>query len=177
MTEAYVKSIIVEVTEWGAHVGVKDIMHETPNMTKRGGILKRVPMVKIAEWMEYGTTRSQHGESGPAGGQPWHIPPRPHWRPAQQKFIRELGQLREKLTHSMYTAMKSALERELNKPYSELSDNAPGIIDLAGTFKNEPATRGRFKIKPNKASRIYNKYRRNAYVEAGMTPPEDLDSE
>ena len=179
MTEQYVNSITVIPTVYGAMVGVKNINHWTPVLTgkarnRRGSPYAKVrergyrsvPMIKIAEWMEYGTTMTKKGKGGPAAGQPWHIPPRPHWRPAQQKFIRDLAQLKGRLTKAMSDAMNRALEVELA--------NNPDLLQTPEhpRFANEPQTRDRYDIRPNRASRLLNKYKLNEYQKIGVPPPE-----
>lgn len=110
-TEQYVRSIIVEETEYGARVGVKNIDHYGEPLSGRSP----VPMHKLAEWLEYGTTRPKVGRGGPASGQQWYMPPRPHWRPAQAKFARELSLTRKKLTESMHNALMGALMGEVGE--------------------------------------------------------------
>ena len=181
MTRQYIKSIVVTQTEYGATVGVKDILHWTPILTNKGakkrtrktekarsGGYTSVPMIKIAEWLEYGTTMSKIGRGGPASGQPWHIPPRPHWRPAQQKFIREFGQTKKRITKAMSEAMQKALEREL-------ANASIGLGLSTVRFKNEIQTRDKFKIRLNKASRMMNRMKKYEYQKAGLPPPEDIN--
>lgn len=180
MTRQYIKSIVVTKTKYGATVGVKDIMHWTPTLTgkvtrprtnpktiaRSGG--KAVPMVLIAEWLEYGTTMSKVGRGGPKAGQPWHIPPRPHWRPAQQKFIRELGQTRERITKAMSEAMQKALEREL-------ANASVGLGSSTVRFENEIQTRKQFDMRLNKASRMMNRLKRYEYQKANLPVPSDIN--
>lgn len=183
MTEQYVNSIVVIPTEYGATVGVKNITHWTPILNEKGhkqrasrygkvrerGYAsykgeKGVPMIKLAEWLEYGTTRAKQGRGGPAAGQPWHIPPRPHWRPAQQKFIRDLTEIRGRLTKAMSDALNRALEAELG-PES-------GRSPAPDRFVNEPETRNLFNLPKNRASKLMNKYKHNEYVKAGVPDPD-----
>lgn len=183
MTRQYINSIVITRTEYGATVGVKNTTHWTPTLTGRvtrartkaktiersGG--KAVPMIKIAEWMEYGTTMRKRGRGGPAVGQPWHIPPRPHWRPAQQKFIRELGQMRDRITKAMSEALHRALEIELNN-----NPDSDGITPSGRVrFETEPQSRGRFKVRLNRASRLMNRQKKYEYQKAGLPFTEDID--
>lgn len=162
-TEQYVNSIIVEETEYGARVGVKNIDHFGGPLSKRAP----VPMHKIAEWLEYGTTRPKIGKGGPASGQPWFMPPRPHWRPAQAKFARELSLTRKRLTESMENALMDAL-------VGELEDNLP-TQDNRFQHSADSKYKGRNKVytEANTASGIMNKYK--SYVSEGVSGEEEQE--
>lgn len=162
-TEQYVRSIIVEETEYGARVGVQNIDHEGEPLSKT-----RVPMYKLAEWLEYGTTRPKIGRGGPAAGEPWYMPPRPHWRPAQAKFARELGQTRKKLTESMERALVGALLGELDE--EEFTSSIPNARRFV--HKNLSTFKGRKDMAPeNAASSYMNKYK--SYISEGGSGDEE----
>ena len=121
----YYNAITVIKTEYGAKVGVKEINHY-PNMMadnwesqqkkarkRKGGSPGTVPMLLLAKWLEFGTTRAKMGRGGPSAGQPWYMPPRPHWRPVMSKFAREHDIIKRKFTKRMQEAMAGALETEL----------------------------------------------------------------
>lgn len=156
-TEQYIKSIIVEETEYGARVGVKNIDHEGGPLSNR----PNVPMHKIAEWLEYGTVRRKIGRGGPAEGQPWFMPPRPHWRPAQAKFERELSLTRKRLTQSMENALLEALLNEFD-PEEEPS---PVPVERF-QHRDESKFKGFSKVAGvNTTSQYMNKYK--TYISEG----------
>jgi len=160
-TEQYIRSIIVEETEYGARVGVQNIDHEGEPLSK-----SRVPMHKLAEFLEYGTTRPKIGRGGPAAGEQWYMPPRPHWRPAQAKFARELGQTRKKLTESMERALVGALLGELDDEDMTAPEKNRFIHKKLSTFK------GRKDMSPeNVQSTTMNKYK--SYISEGGSGDEE----
>ena len=160
-TEQYIRSIIVEETEYGARVGVLNIDHEGEPLSRT-----RVPMHKLAEWLEYGTTRPKIGRGGPAAGQPWYMPPRPHWRPAQAKFARELGQIRKKLTESMERALVGALLEELDDEDYSSGDKGRFVYSKLSTY------RGRKDMSSeNVTSSTMNKYK--SYISEGGSGDEE----
>lgn len=163
-TERYIDSIIVEETEYGARVGVKNIDHDGSPLSH-----SVVPMHKLAEWLEYGTTRPKIGRGGPAVGQPWYMPPRPHWRPAQAKFARELGQTRKKLTAAMENALMGAL-------LGELGEETPLVPVSRERFEHKYLStyKGRKDMSPeNESSGMMNKYKH--YVSEGSSGDEEQD--
>ncbi|MDX9913237.1 MAG: hypothetical protein RBS77_01505 [Candidatus Moranbacteria bacterium] len=160
-TEQYVRSIIVEQTEYGARIGVKSIDHVVGPFSKR----VPVPMHKIAEWLEYGTVRPKIGRGGPASGQPWYMPPRPHWRPAQARFARELSLTKKKLTRSMEAALLGALLGEIDEHPVEAEPRFmnPLTFDYKGADKIVAPT--------NAASRMMTKYK--SYISEGGSGDEE----
>lgn len=163
-TEQYIDSIIVEETEYGARVGVRNIDHY-------GAPLSRsvVPMHQLAEWLEYGTTRPKIGRGGPAAGQPWYMPPRPHWRPAQAKYARELGQTRKKLTAAMENALMGAL-------LGELGEDTPLVPVPQARFEHKTLSSFQYKkdMSPeNVSSGFMNKYKQ--YISEGSSGEEEQD--
>jgi hypothetical protein len=163
-------------------VGVKNINHWTPVLTGkaakkrtrktakvREGGYRSVSMVDLATWLEYGTTMAKKWKGGPGSGQPWHIPPRPHWRPAQQQFVRDLAQIKGRLTKAMSDAMNRALEVELA--------NNPDRLLQPYRFVNEPLSRDKKDIRINRASQLLHKYHLNEYKKISVPPPEGVINE
>jgi hypothetical protein len=166
-TSRYIDNIVVEETEYGARVGVRNIMHDGSPLTT-----KQVPMHQLAEWLEYGTTRAKIGRAGPAQGQPWYMPPRPHWRPAQAKFERELSLTRKKLTQAMENALLEAVLGEIDFDSDDSSGPAP--VD-PGRFQHEKESRfkGHSKVAAvNSTSRYMNKYKQYVTEDA---PTDDTE--
>lgn len=132
-SEQYYNSICVIKTEYGAKVGVKDVLHYRNPMKKgwkprlaklqkrekegknTGSTPGTIPMVELARMLEFGTTRSKVGKGGPRAGQAWYMPPRPHWRPVMSKFAREHNLIKRKFTEKMVEATEKALETELQR--------------------------------------------------------------
>lgn len=163
-TEQYIRSIIVEETEYGARVGVKNIDHEGEPLSK-----SRVPMHQLAEWLEYGTTRPKIGRGGPAVGERWYMPPRPHWRPAQAKFARELGQTRKKLTSAMENALMGAL-------LGELGEETPLVPVKRARFEHKDQStfqRKKDMSEENESSGLMSRYK--TYVSEGSSGDEEQD--
>ena len=124
-SKQYYNSITVIKTEYGAKVGVKEIQHY-PNLmqhdwqTRTRNAKRRksrqpstIPMLELAKYLEFGTTRPSVGRGGPKNGEPWYMPPRPHWRPVMSRFVREHKIIKANFTKAMVNAIQKAIATEL----------------------------------------------------------------